>query len=93
MSLGSIIIFVLIAGCKINPDTKEPIDVLFAETHITGPVIVIDITYTTGEISRMNFCYSFIFEDGVLTLTKDVAHKHTVVIENVSRIEVIAIEH
>ena len=77
-------------GHKFNPE--KPF-IPFTETHIIGPVIVIDITFISGDISRMNFCYSFTYENNTLTLVKDVAHKHKETIENVSKIEVVAIQH
>lgn len=77
-------------GHNFDPFNNE---VPFVETHITGAIIVIDITFTSGDISRMNFCHSFVFENNILTLFKDIAHKYAVTIENVSRIEVVAIEH
>lgn len=79
-------------GHKFNPDNKKPF-IPFVETHINSPIIVIDITFTSGDISRMNFCYSFMFENNTLTLVKDIAHKHKEIIENVSKMEVVAIQH
>ena len=78
--------------CGHKFDPEKPF-IPFTETHITGPIIVIDITFASGVISRMHYCYSFTFENNTLTLVKDIAHKHKETIENVSKMEVVAIQH
>ncbi len=63
-------------------------DIPYVETHLTTPMLVVDIQFNNGGRTTGRLCRSFTFDSGSLVLYKDIVYKDREYFENVRRIEV-----